>query len=122
LLKLQAHLDSELSQAELEDLADRLLGKRRELTERVEHLEQQMVIKDDCSHADAADAASAQEYRLRARGMVEQHQQVVKEIDAALRRLGNGSYGVSETTGEPLAYDRLKLVPWARTGTAEKEL
>ena len=116
-LKLQAHIDAQLSQVQLEELEGRLTDKRRELTERVEHLEQQMVIKDDCSHADAADAASAQENRLRARGMVEQHRQVIKEIDAARRRLESGSYGVSETTGEPIDLERLMLVPWARVGT-----
>ena len=116
-LKLQAHIDAQLSQVQLEDLEVRLTDKRHELTERVEHLEQQMVIKDDCSQADAADAASAQENRLRARGMVEQHRQVIKEIDAAFRRLESGSYGVSETTGEPIDPERLMLIPWARVGT-----
>jgi len=95
--------------------------KRRELAERTEDLEQQMVIKGDCSHTDAADAASAQENRLRARGMVERNRQVIMEIDAAFRRLESGSYGVSETTGEPIDYKRLMLVPWARVGTDEKE-
>ena len=120
-MKLHAHTDAELSQAQLESLAARMIEKRRELAERTEHLEQEMVIKDDCSHADAADAASAQENRLRARSMVEQLRQVIKEIDAAFRRLENGSYGVSETTGEPIHYKRLTVVPWARVGTDEKE-
>jgi hypothetical protein len=63
ILKLQAHTDAELGQVQLESLAARMTEKRRELTERVEHLEPQMVVKDDCSHADAADAASAQTKR-----------------------------------------------------------
>jgi DnaK suppressor protein len=87
----------------------------------VADLEQQITIKDDCSLTDAADAATLQENRLRARGMVEQHQKIIAEIDAALRRLENGRYGVSETTGEPIAYDRLLLIPWARTGSGEGE-
>jgi DnaK suppressor protein len=120
-LKLKAHINAELSQIQLEDLARRLADKRHELTERVAKLEQQIVIKDDCSLTDAADAASLQENRLRARGMLDQHQQVINEIDAALRRLGNESYGISETTGEPIAYDRLMLIPWARTGADDKE-
>ena len=37
--------------------------------------------------------------------------------DAAARRLENGNYGICETTGEPVGYDRPKLVPWARIGT-----
>jgi DnaK suppressor protein len=120
-VKLRAHVDAELSQSNLDELAARMTEKRGELTERVEHLEQQMVVKDDCSQADAADAASAQENRLRARGMVEQHRQVINEIDAASRRLENGSYGVSEISGEPIDYARLTLVPWARVGADEKE-
>ena len=120
-LKLRAHIDAELSQAQLEELTSRLTEKRCELADRVERLEQQMLTKDNCSHADAADAASAQENRLRARGMAEQHQQIIMEIDAAFRRLEGGIYGVSETTGDPIEYDRLALIPWARNGADDEE-
>ncbi len=106
---------------QLEDLVGRLADNRHELMERVAKLEEQIVIKNDCSLSDAADAASLQENRLRAHGMVVQHQQVIDEIDAALRRLGKGSYGISETTGEPIAYERLMLVPWARTRAEDQE-
>jgi len=120
-VKLKAHIDAELSQEQLENLADRLADKHRDLEERVANLEQQIVIKDDCSLSDAADAASLQESRLRARGIVEQHHQIISEIDAALCRLSDGGYGVSDTTGEPITYDRLMLIPWARTGVEDKE-
>lgn len=118
-LTIRRNLDADLSETQLEELAVSLLQKRHELAERVQALEAQLSVKDDCSLADAADAASQQEGRLRAGGMVEQHRQVVGEIDAALRRLANGSYGVSEASGEPISYERLKLVPWARTGAVE---
>jgi DnaK suppressor protein len=120
-MKLRAHVDADLTRIQIEQLAGRLAEKRHELAERVVDLEQQITIKDDCSLTDAADAASLQENRLRARGMVEQHQKTIAEIGAALRRLENGRYGVSETTGEPIAYDRLLLIPWARTGSGEGE-
>ena len=119
--KFRAHVDANLTPAQVDDLVRSLASKRRELVERVERLERQMLAKDDCSHTDAADAASAQENRLSARGMVEQHQRIIMEIDAAFRRLENGQYGVSETTGEQIDYDRLVLVPWARVGAHEKE-
>ena len=64
--KLHAHIDAELSLAQLQELASLLADKRRELSDRVEQAEQQMLTKDDCSHTDATDAASAQENRLRA--------------------------------------------------------
>jgi DnaK suppressor protein len=120
-LKLHAHIDAELSQAQLEELASLLADKRRDLSARVVNLKEQIVIKDDCSLADAADAASLQENRLRAGGVIEQHQLNINEIDAALCRLEVGSYGISETSGEPIAYDRLMLIPWARIGADDKE-
>lgn len=119
--KIQAHVDADLSRTQVDELAISLANKRRELDDRVKHLEQQMLTKDDCSHADAADAASAQEHRLRAQGMLDQHRQTITNIDAALKRLETGRYGISEKTGEPIAFGRLKLVPWARTCAGETE-
>ena len=42
----------------------------------------------------------------------------LEEIDAALRRLYESPerFGLSETTGEPIPFERLDLIPWARTG------
>jgi DnaK suppressor protein len=39
------------------------------------------------------------------------------EIDAALQRLYEHpeQFGLSETTGRPISFQRLDLVPWART-------
>jgi RNA polymerase-binding transcription factor DksA len=53
--------------------------------------------------------------------VIDQHHRTIKEIDAALHRLNNRNYGVSETTGEPITYARLVLIPWARTGVDDME-
>jgi DnaK suppressor protein len=82
-------------------------------------LNRQIAAKDNCSIADAAEAASLQENRARASGVAHQHRQTIAEIDLALKRLENGRYGVSETSGEPIAYERLSLIPWARTNIDE---
>jgi RNA polymerase-binding transcription factor DksA len=37
------------------------------------------------------------------------------EIDAALERIANGTYGIDEDTGEPIDPARLEAVPTART-------
>jgi uncharacterized protein YdiU (UPF0061 family) len=42
-------------------------------------------------------------------------------VELGLDSLDVGSYGVSETTGEPIGYDRLTLIPWARTGADDRE-
>jgi RNA polymerase-binding transcription factor DksA len=37
------------------------------------------------------------------------------EIEAALRRLDDGTYGIDEVTGEPIDPERLEAIPAART-------
>src|SRR5687768_13473376 len=38
----------------------------------------------------------------------------LEEIEAALTRIRNGTYGVCEATGKPISRVRLHAVPWAR--------
>lgn len=38
----------------------------------------------------------------------------VEEIDAALERVGGGTYGVCETCGSPIGAERLEVLPAAR--------
>ncbi|HVX97762.1 MAG TPA: TraR/DksA family transcriptional regulator [Polyangia bacterium] len=45
----------------------------------------------------------------------------LQEIDAALERMRAGTYGVSERSGDPIGYERLEAVPWARLGADESE-
>ena len=115
-MKIQAHPDVELSQIQLEELAEKLVGKRHQLVEAQTALKQEIAAKDDCGISDAAEAASLQQDRLRANGLADQNHNIIAEIDGALSRLQNGQYGVSTVSGEPISYKRLLLVPWARTG------
>jgi len=41
------------------------------------------------------------------------------EIDAALQRLYEtpDKFGMDENTGKPIPFERLEIIPWARTGT-----
>ncbi len=43
----------------------------------------------------------------------------LSEIDAALKRLADGTYGVCEGTGAAIAPERLRVLPWTRYSTAE---
>lgn len=42
----------------------------------------------------------------------------LNEIDAALRRLEGGTYGVCEVTGKPISTERLRAIPWTRLSQA----
>lgn len=41
-------------------------------------------------------------------------QEALFEIEAALKRILNGSYGICEETGKPISRARLRAIPWAR--------
>ena len=43
-----------------------------------------------------------------------QAQQTVAEIDHALAKLDDGTYGICEISGQPIPKDRLRAIPWAR--------
>ncbi len=118
-MKIQAHPDAELSHSQLKELAVRLVHKRRELAGMFDTLIRQITSKNDCSVADAAEAASLQESRVRAKSLADHNSETIAEIDVALERITSGRYGVSELTGEPIPYARLLLIPWARSDTDE---
>lgn len=47
---------------------------------------------------------------------IEEHEEhLLEEIDAALKRMDEGTYGNCEVEGTPIAFDRLQALPWART-------
>jgi RNA polymerase-binding transcription factor DksA len=49
-----------------------------------------------------------------------QARQTVAEIDAALERLANGTYGYSTVSGAPIPRERLEAIPWATVLVEEK--
>ena len=44
----------------------------------------------------------------------ENSETVLREIDAALQRIEDGTYGVCERCGKPIEEERLEAIPWAR--------
>src|SRR5438105_11386952 len=53
------------------------------------------------------------------RGVAERERALLADVDRALAKIDAGSYGVSEKSGAPIPYDRLRAVPWARQGADE---
>ena len=46
-------------------------------------------------------------------GLEEGAHQTLEQIDRALAKLGEGTYGVCERCGKPIAEERLRARPWA---------
>jgi RNA polymerase-binding transcription factor DksA len=49
-----------------------------------------------------------------------QAREAVAEIDAALERIANGTYGYSVVSGRPIPRERLEAIPWASVLVEEK--
>ena len=70
-----------------------------------------------------ADAGTDTFDRDFALGLLSSEQDAVYEIEAALDRIRDGTYGNCELTGKPIEPKRLEPIPWTRfTAQAEKEL
>ncbi len=71
---------------------------------------------DDGSElTDPADNASDTFEREKDLSILEQLESELAELQAALERVDNGTYGIDEVTGEPIDPARLDALPTART-------
>ena len=91
----------------------RLLNWKKELQEEsaetVEHLKQETLDEPDVSDRATAETDMGLELRNRDR-----LRKLITQIDAALDRIDNGSYGYCEETGEDIGLERLIARPIAR--------
>lgn len=53
--------------------------------------------------------------------LVSNEQEVLYEIDDAIHRVDNGTYGICELTGMPIEVERLKVLPYARYSREAQE-
>ena len=76
---------------------------------------------DNANHPDLTDRASSETDRsieLRAR---DRQRKLISKIDAALRRIEDGTYGYCEETGEPISLKRLDARPIATLSLEAQE-
>jgi DnaK suppressor protein len=97
-------------EAERDRLANRLANDATELAETV------AADPGDIEDAAADEAGSFRSNTLRERERVQ-----LDEIEAALARMHDGSYGVCEDSDEPIPYRRLEIEPTTRYTVAALE-
>ena len=104
---------------ELEYYRSLLLAKRRELVGDMSSMEREALRSASGSNlsnlpihmADMGTDNYEQEFTL---GLVEKDRQLLREINAALAKIQNGTYGICEGTGKPISKPRLEAQPWAK--------
>jgi RNA polymerase-binding transcription factor DksA len=108
-----------------------LIDLRRHLTEGLSlHTEETLKrsSKDDSGDLSSygqhmADAGTDTFDRDFALSLVSSEQEALTEIEAAIKRIHDGTYGICEVTGKPIAKERLLAVPFTRySAEAQKEI
>jgi RNA polymerase-binding transcription factor len=88
----------------------------RESRETIQNLQAETTINADLVDRAATEAERQLELRTRDR-----QRKLIAKIDAALRRLEDGSYGFCEETGEPISLKRLDARPIATLSLEAQE-
>jgi RNA polymerase-binding protein DksA len=109
-----------LSSRELEHYRDLLLEKRRELVGDMYSMESEALRTSGGTNlsslplhmADMGTDNYEQEFTL---GLVEKDRGLLREINSALAKIQNGTFGICEGTGKPIGKPRLEAQPWANT-------
>ena len=111
-----------LTKRELESFRQLLLAKRATLVGDVTNMTDEALRKSrqdsagDLSNmpihmADIGSDNFEQEFTL---GLIENEHAMLREIDAALQRIEDRTYGICLGTGKPIAKLRLRAKPWAK--------
>jgi len=110
-----------LTPQELEEFRQMLLAKRGQLVGDVAHLEDEAIRSNQhggsgssampIHMADIGSDTWEQELTL---GLIENERGLLREIDEALERIKDGTYGVCVATGKAITKARLRAKPWAK--------
>src|SRR5262245_26881005 len=112
---------SGLSLSQLADLEERLRIEKAKVTGRLAGRRDLLGTPSGRDPDDGDWASDSADQGLLAR-LVDRDTKLLHEIDRALTRIADGSYGVCEVSGEPIGFDRLAVRPWTRQAVAVKEL
>ncbi|MFZ0035040.1 MAG: TraR/DksA C4-type zinc finger protein [Sedimentisphaerales bacterium] len=107
-----------LTPADIKEFKNLLLAKRNEILGNVTSMEDETLRRQrsDLSNmpihmADIGTDNFDQEFTL---GLMDSERKLLKEIDDALQRIEDGTYGICEGSGKPITKARLEAIPWAR--------
>jgi DnaK suppressor protein len=109
-----------LTGAQLAELRTVLANKRAELRRTIEARLRQRA-EDDEELTEDVDVATRGIGTVEIEGVVEVDRRLLADVEHALDKIDAGRFGLSEASGEPIPYARLKAVPWARYDADEEE-
>lgn len=112
-----------LSKSEIEDFKKRILEIRREMTQMVRETSED-VKKDRDSKGYSqhqADEGTDDFDRTISLQLTDKEIKVLKQIDRALEKIDEGTYGICDLTGDEIPIKRLDAIPYATMTVAAQE-
>lgn len=101
----------------LDELRRLLLERRASLSQQIAALEAEAAGRQSVQSGapgDPADRRRAVWECALSRTNINRKMSLLSEVDQALRRMDEGTYGFDVTTGSPIPIERLREIPWAR--------
>ncbi len=110
-------IDLKSTRARLEAERDRLFDEAAELAGRQQRLAEIRVhssVGEDGAGSDAGDAA-AEIFEIELAGWLSENVRAhLDDVNSALARMDDGTYGMCDKCKSPINRERLKALPWAR--------
>ncbi|MGL4463731.1 MAG: TraR/DksA family transcriptional regulator [Planctomycetia bacterium] len=106
-----------MKQADLELYRKRLMTLRARLTGELQHLNEEAFRENNEQSTQPnhpAELGSKQYEQEVTIQMLQCEENVLGEINAAIDRIKEGTYGVCEASGKPIPKARLNVIPWTR--------
>ena len=112
-----------LTESQLAEFRNQLESERSELEARRKTLDRRLARNDNYNEAEDLGDSAVQV--LSKEEILFEHNQLLEritEVERALQRIEDGSYGVSVVSGKSIPVDRLKAIPTAKTLVDEQPL
>lgn len=106
-----------MDQQKLEYFRNLLLEQRRQATEDLK-AERAAALEGDDGVEDIGEESESDLERSTAFDLAGRNSQLIEEIDEALRRIDDGTYGQCARCGKPIDEERLKAMPTAKYDAA----
>lgn len=113
-VKVQAlKAKSLFSRKELEEISKILLNMKKEIFKDIDQEIKEGSEKDSTEYkGDNYDIAASERDRELSYMLGDRERKKIKEIDIALEKIKDGSYGICDECGEPISKRRLELIPY----------
>jgi RNA polymerase-binding transcription factor DksA len=112
-----------LTKEQLAQLQQKLEAKLAQLTQFKQGFDQANPVNDPdrtIDNSESGDEALEDHSILENDALSDEAKEMIAEVQAALDRMKNGTYGIDPDTGAEISFARLNLVPEARTAAPAK--